>query len=161
MAVAYLLVGGNLDNTVEKFDKLKEMLQNRIGEIHCSSKLYRSASWGFESPHSFINQAITLQTTLTPEELLRKIQDIEKSFGRKRNNSNQYEDRRMDIDIIFYDNEIINKENLHIPHPQMHHRNFVLFPLKEIAPTYTHPVLKKTVAELFLECVDKGMVEQI
>ncbi len=158
MAIAYLLVGGNLDNTVEKFDRLKDMLQNQIGEILCFSKLYHSAPWGFESSHPFINQAIAVQTALAPKELLAEIQEIEKLFGRKRNNSNQYEDRIMDIDIIFYDNEVINKEDLRIPHPQMHRRNFVLCPLKEIAPIYIHPVLKRTVTELFLECEDEGRV---
>jgi 2-amino-4-hydroxy-6-hydroxymethyldihydropteridine diphosphokinase len=161
MAIAYLLVGGNLDNTVGKFDQLKDMLQNQIGEVLRSSKLYQSAPWGFESSHSFINQAIAVQTVLTPEELLGKTQDIEKSFGRKKNNSGNYEDRSMDIDIIFYDNDIINKENLHIPHPKMHLRNFVLVPLQEIASTYIHPILKKTVTELFLECEDESKVEEI
>lgn len=161
MAVAYLLVGGNLNNTVEKFDRLKDMLQNQIGKILCSSKLYQSAPWKFKSLHSFVNQAIAIQTELNPEELLDKTQDIEESFGRKRNNSGQYEDRSMDIDIIFYDNEIINKENLYIPHPRMHLRNFVLKPLKEIAPTYLHPALKKTITELFLECEDKNEVEAL
>lgn len=161
MAVAYLLVGGNLDNTVEKFDRLKNMLQNQIGEILCSSKLYQSAPWGFKSSHSFVNQAIAIQTELNPEELLDKTQEIERSFGRKRNSSNQYEDRSMDIDIVFYDNKIINKKNLQIPHPRMHLRNFVLTPLKEIIPTYIHPVLKKTITELFLECEDESGVESL
>ena len=96
MAIAYLLVGGNLDNTIEKFNILFDNLQKKIGNIISVSKLYQSAPWGFESSYCFINQAIAIQTMLNPEELLDEIQRIEKFFGRTRNNTKQYQDRSMD-----------------------------------------------------------------
>ena len=161
MAIAYLLAGGNLDNTIEKFNRLSDILQKQVGNIIGISKLYQSAPWGFESLHPFINQAIAIQTTLSPEKLLDEIQHIEKSFGRTKNNTKQYQDRSMDIDIIFYDDVIIQSERLTVPHPFMHLRRFVLTPLSEIAPQIIHPVLQKNITELSIACEDKNEVQEI
>jgi len=148
MPQTYLLVGGNLNNTPEKFERLFLLLQEKIGEIVLKSSYYQSDAWGFESEHSFINIALCLQTELSPFELLKETQSIEKELGRTEKTTTNYQDRTMDIDIIFYAQEIIKTPNLEIPHPKMHLREFVLTPLNEIAPNFMHPVLKKSVREL-------------
>jgi 2-amino-4-hydroxy-6-hydroxymethyldihydropteridine diphosphokinase len=148
MHEAYLLVGGNLNNTTEKFEQLFSLLQERVGEIVLKSSYYQSEAWGFESKYPFINIALCLQTTLSPFELLQETQLIEKELGRTQKTTIGYQDRTMDIDIIFYDNEIINTSNLEIPHPRMQERDFVLTPLNEICSHFLHPVLGKSVKEL-------------
>jgi 2-amino-4-hydroxy-6-hydroxymethyldihydropteridine diphosphokinase len=152
MPQTYLLVGGNLNNTLEKFERLFSLLQERIGEIVQKSSYYQSDACGFESEHTFINIALCLQTELSPFDLLKETKFIEKELGRTEKTSTNYQDRTMDIDIIFYDNEIIKTPNLEIPHPKMHLRKFVLIPLNEIAANFMHPVLKKRVSELFILC---------
>ena len=101
-----------------------------------------------------------MKTKLGSLELLKKCLDIEKDMGRVRS-GNGYEARIIDIDIIFYGQRIIHQENLTVPHPKMHERNFVLFPLDELASDYMHPVLMKTVGELKKDCVDAGWVKKI
>jgi 2-amino-4-hydroxy-6-hydroxymethyldihydropteridine diphosphokinase len=148
MPQTYLLVGGNLNNTPEKFERLFSLLQGRVGEIVQKSSYYQSKAWGFESEHDFINIALCLQTELSPFELLKETQLIEKELGRTEKTSTFYQDRTMDIDIIFYDNEIIKTPTLEIPHPQMHLRDFVLTPLNEIAAEFIHPIFGESIAAL-------------
>ena len=148
MPQTYLLVGGNLNNTLEKFEQLFSLLQGRVGGIVQKSSYYQSDAWGFESEHSFINIALCLQTELSPFELLKETQSIEKELGRTEKTTTNYQDRTMDIDIIFYDSEIIKTPNLEIPHPKMHLRDFVLTPLCEIASDFIHPILEKSVCAL-------------
>jgi 2-amino-4-hydroxy-6-hydroxymethyldihydropteridine diphosphokinase len=144
----YLSAGGNLENTVEKFERLFSLLQSRTGEIVLKSSYYQSDAWGFESAYPFINIALCMQTKLSPFELLHQTQLIEKELGRTKKTTTHYQDRTMDIDIIFYDDAIIKTENLEIPHPKMHQRDFVLTPLNEICPNFIHPVLKKKISTL-------------
>jgi len=148
MPKTYLLVGGNLNNTPEKFQRLFLLLQDKVGKIVQKSSYYQSDAWGFESEHSFINIALCLQTELSPFELLKETQSIEKELGRTEKTTTNYQDRTMDIDIIFYDSEIIKTPNLEIPHPKMHLRDFVLTPLCEIASDFIHPILEKSVCAL-------------
>ena len=148
MHTIYLSVGGNLNNTSEKFEQLFSLLEERVGKILRKSSYYQSDAWGFESEYPFINIALCLQTELSPFELLHETQSIEKQLGRTSKTTTSYHDRTMDIDIIFYDNEIIKTSNLEIPHPRMHERDFVLIPLSEIAGEFAHPVLKDSVGML-------------
>jgi 2-amino-4-hydroxy-6-hydroxymethyldihydropteridine diphosphokinase len=150
----YLLAGGNLNNTAEKFERLFALLRERIGEITCQSSYYQSEPHGFESEHLFVNIALCLQTTLSPFELLQATQSIEKELGRTEKTITDYQDRTMDIDIIFYDNEIIQTDILQIPHPRMHEREFVLTPLNEIAEDFVHPVFGDRVGELHAKLLD-------
>jgi 2-amino-4-hydroxy-6-hydroxymethyldihydropteridine diphosphokinase len=152
----YLLVGGNLNNTSEKFEQLFLLLQGRVGVIVQKSSYYQSKACGFESKHDFINIALCLQTELSPFELLKVTQFIESELGRTKKTTTNYQDRTMDIDIIFYDNEIIKTPDLEIPHPRMHLRNFVLTSLNEITPNFIHPILKKRVGELLVELKNKN-----
>jgi 2-amino-4-hydroxy-6-hydroxymethyldihydropteridine diphosphokinase len=161
MHKVYLLVGGNLNNSRLKYEHLSTLLEKRIGKIIASSQFYESPSWGFNSLNSFINQAVCVETHLTPTLLMKETQYIERLFGRKKNKSIQYEDRSMDIDIIFYDNISWDTEDLHIPHPRMHLRNFVLTPLFEICPSFVHPVMNKDITTLQKECSDNAVVSVV
>ncbi|MCL2131698.1 MAG: 2-amino-4-hydroxy-6-hydroxymethyldihydropteridine diphosphokinase [Lentimicrobiaceae bacterium] len=144
----YLLAGGNLNNTAEKYEQLLSLLRGRVGEMLLQSSYYQSKADGFESEHDFINIALCLQTELSPFELLKETQSIEKELGRTQKTTTSYQDRTMDIDIIFYDDLVINTKELQIPHPRMHLRDFVLTPLSEIAPNFIHPVFGEDIAKL-------------
>jgi len=148
MHQVFLLAGGNLNNTTAKFERLFSLLRKKVGKVTMQSSYYQSEAWGFESGHSFINIALCVQTKLSPYELLEETQSIEKELGRTEKTTTAYQDRTMDIDIIFYDNEIIKTKNLKIPHPKMHERGFVLIPLNEICPNFVHPILQKSVTQL-------------
>ncbi|MDR2407791.1 MAG: 2-amino-4-hydroxy-6-hydroxymethyldihydropteridine diphosphokinase [Bacteroidales bacterium] len=161
MHKVYFLVGGNLNNTRHKYEQLSTLLQKKIGKIIASSQFYKSPPWGFNSPSSFINQAVCMETSLTPIRLMKETQHIERLLGRKKNKTIQYEDRSMDIDIIFYDNISWNTADLHIPHPRMHLRNFVLTPLFEICPFFVHPVMNKDITTLKKECTDDAVVSLV
>jgi len=145
MYTIYLSIGGNLNNTSEKFEQLFSLLEERVGKILRKSSYYQSDAWGFKSEYPFINIALCLQTELSPFELLQETQSIEKQLGRTSKTTTSYQDRTMDIDILFYDNEIIETPNLEIPHPRMHERDFVLIPLNEIAADFVHPVFQESV----------------
>ena len=157
----YLLAGGNIDNTSDKFKKLFLYLSEHIGTIEFVSHYYTSTAWGYVSEHAFVNVALIVNTTLTPEAALCQCLKIEQLMGRLPHEKNQYADRTMDIDIIFYDDMVINTPHLQVPHPRMHIRNFVLTPLAEICPEKIHPILNQTVSALKKDCPDKAVVQQI
>ncbi len=127
----------------------------QIGKIQRSSGIYETEPWGFEDSRSFYNQAIEINTSLNPLEVLGEIKKIEASFGRQESQPLEYQSRKMDIDMLFYNNEIINLPELIIPHPRLHERNFVLAPLCEIAADIIHPVFNQTVLQLKNGCKDK------
>ncbi len=156
MARAIIITGGNLDNVKARLRQAQQMINERLGVILRCSHMYESEAWGFTASDNFLNQAIELDTDLTPEELLQGVQAIEKELGRDRTaeaaikaaNGEAYSSRKIDIDILFYDDKVISTPELTIPHPLMHERDFVLAPLSEIAPSKIHPILDKTVREL-------------
>jgi 2-amino-4-hydroxy-6-hydroxymethyldihydropteridine diphosphokinase len=116
-----------------------------------SSKIYETKPWGFESSNLFLNMVLLGETPLSPWALILEIKKIEAKMGRKLRKEKLYEDRIIDIDIIFYENLIISSESLTIPHPHMHEREFVMLPSLEIAPSFLHPIFKKSIAELYKE----------
>jgi 2-amino-4-hydroxy-6-hydroxymethyldihydropteridine diphosphokinase len=116
-----------------------------------SSKIYETKPWGFESSNLFLNMVLLGETPLSPWALILEIKKIEAKMGRKLRKEKLYEDRIIDIDIIFYENLIISSESLTIPHPHMHEREFVMLPSLEIAPSFFHPIFKKSIAELYKE----------
>ena len=158
MSSIILILGSNLGNSLEMLEKAVDLITKRIGEIINSSPIYRSEPWGFESANWFYNQAIRCETSLSPEKALAVILDIETELGRTRNTQNTYESRSMDIDILYYDDQIITTETLQIPHKHIQDRRFVLMPLCDIAPDFVHPVLKKTSLELLYLCEDDHVV---
>ncbi|MBO4740879.1 MAG: 2-amino-4-hydroxy-6-hydroxymethyldihydropteridine diphosphokinase [Bacteroidales bacterium] len=157
---ATLLIGGNMGDSIELCKQATGLINKYLGNITSLSAFYCSEAWGFEAEQSFVNQAIIISAGLQPTELLDKALKIESMLGRTRGGEG-YSPRTMDIDIIFYGNEIIDTPQLTIPHPRMHLRNFVLVPLCEIMPEFVHPVLGKTIEQLLRECPDNGEVKAI
>ena len=160
MIELYTLLGGNLGDKKKIFEEARELLGERIGKISALSSVYETEPWGFESEDIFWNQVLKMETELSPEEILAKIQQIEQDLGRIRK-ENQFSSRIIDIDILFYGDQIINQENLIIPHPRIQERKFTLVPLCEIAPELLHPVLKKSIGQLLKECPDRLNVKLV
>ncbi len=153
----FLGTGGNIGNKHKNFDEVVKIINKELGEIIRSSSVYETPPWGFESENPFWNQVLLIKTEYSPTELLDQIEKIENRFGRIREKG-KYSSRKMDIDILFFDEEIINTETLTIPHPLLQKRLFVLVPLAEIAPDFVHPVLKKTSVEMLNNCEDKSEI---
>jgi 2-amino-4-hydroxy-6-hydroxymethyldihydropteridine diphosphokinase len=146
LQIVYLLLGSNLGNRKEILDKAIELLSQKVGIIISQSKDYETKPWGVTDQPDFLNLAIAIHTKLKPLEILEQTQAIENQLGRVR--KEKWGARLIDIDIIFYGNEIIDGPNLKIPHPLMQERDFALIPLAEIDPDFVHPVLGKTILEL-------------
>jgi len=123
-------------------------LSQEVGFVIRSSTFYASKPWGFESDNDFLNAVVLVDTALTPFDVLSKTQEIEKSLGRTAKTINSYSDRLIDIDILLYDNLIIDQPTLKIPHPLIAERDFVIIPLSEIAPDLVHPVFGRKIAAL-------------
>jgi len=152
MDKAYLLLGGNIGNRPANLKKAKHLLENQVGKIVKCSGIYETASWGNTDQPDFLNQVLLIETKLAAEKIMEQILLIEKTMGRVRSEKNA--SRIIDIDILFFNDEVIETKNIIIPHPEIQNRNFVLYPLNELFPQLKHPVLKKTVHELLLQCND-------
>ncbi len=146
MAVVYISVGSNLGDREANCRIALEKLNSEGIIVKKASSMYETEPWGFKDQPKFINMVIEVETELRPEELLMTLKGIEKKMGRKE--TIKWGPRIIDLDILFYNDKIINQDELKIPHPHMHERDFVLVPLSEIAPNKTHPILKKTIKEL-------------
>ncbi|TCO31293.1 2-amino-4-hydroxy-6-hydroxymethyldihydropteridine diphosphokinase [Pedobacter psychrotolerans] len=145
---AYLLLGGNLGNREDNLSRAISLIAVQIGEIEAVSSIYETAAWGKEDQPSFLNQAVSVKTHFTALEVLRKALDIEQSLGRVR--KEKWGERLIDIDLILFGDEVIDMENLlHVPHPHMQVRKFVMAPLAEIAPNVIHPILGQTVLNIY------------
>src|SRR6185437_13926875 len=148
MEKIYLALGGNVGNVSGYFDIAIEKISTMIGTVIKQSSLYKTEPWGNKNQADFLNKVLEVETKQTPEEVLENILLIEKMMGRNRNKNDQFAPRSIDIDILFYGEEIIDETYLEVPHPRLQLRNFLLTPLMEIAPGYIHPVLKKSIKEL-------------
>jgi 2-amino-4-hydroxy-6-hydroxymethyldihydropteridine diphosphokinase len=157
---AYIGLGTNLGNREENLKKAIEKIIISAGEVISRSGMYITEPWGFQSDDHFLNMVILINTRLRAVDLLKQLLKIEMQMGRVRG-AEKYSSRVIDIDILFYENEIINKPYLKIPHPKIQERKFVLVPLCDIAPEKIHPVLKKTFKILLEECDDEGIVKRI
>ena len=156
MARVVLLTGGNVGDVKERLRTAQRLVNARIGAVLRCSHCYGSAPWGFEAEQPFVNQVLVADTDLAPHEVLAEVHRIERELGRNRAaeaveraaTGQRYVSRPIDIDILLYDDLVMDDEDLIIPHVEMHMRDFVLLPLREIAPHKRHPLLHKTVAQL-------------
>ncbi len=139
--------------------KACKLIGEHCGEIKSTSSLYETAAWGKNDQPSFLNQALEISSPLDPPQLLLQILIIEKQIGRIR--KEKYGPRRIDIDILFFNDEKHDYPSLTIPHPEIQNRRFVLVPMNEITPAWVHPVLKKTISDLLEECPDHLQVKKI
>lgn len=152
MPKVYLLLGGNLGNRTLYLQQARESINQRVGSITQTSKVYETAAWGKTDQPTFLNQVLEADTTLTPEDVLQSINAIEHELGRIR--QEHWGARVIDIDILFYDDLEQQTQRLTIPHPQLHLRRFTLMPLAEIAPDLVHPVLRQSINQLLEICPD-------
>ena len=159
MKRVFLSLGANLGDKVKNLTTAIELIENEIGHVVKVSGAYNSEPWGFEAENDFYNMAVEVQTELQPRELLTSCQNIEKTIGRiKTHDTFGYTSRVIDIDIVFYEDQVIEEEHLIIPHNLMHKRFFVLKPMNELDAEFVHPILKKNIAELLQECDDHSEV---
>jgi len=154
-----LLIGGNTGNRHQNLENAVIHIGSECGKVIVTSPIYETAAWGKTDQDAFLNQAILIETGLDPDHLLQAILSIELKMGRYR--QEKYGPRIIDIDILFYNDIIINDPLLTIPHPALPQRRFALAPLCEIAADYIHPVLKKTIKVLLDECPDPLEVEKL
>jgi 2-amino-4-hydroxy-6-hydroxymethyldihydropteridine diphosphokinase len=159
MARVILITGGNQGDVKPRLHKAQMLINEEIGPVMRCSHRYKTGAWGFEATEPFTNQVLVADTDLSPREVLQKVEQIETALGRDRatesaekaRTGHPYSSRVIDVDILFYDDEVVDEPDLKIPHPLLHKRDFVLEPLHEVAPKKIHPVLGKTVAELWSE----------
>lgn len=161
MKKVFLSLGSNIGDRQKNLAKAVRYINIEVGHLIDISGVYESEPWGFEAEHKFYNMVIEVLTNLDPELLLIQCLKIEEHLGRKRSGNSNYESRLIDIDVLFYESEIISDDSLTVPHPHLHNRKFILEPLCEIAPGYVHPIMGMTVSELLRECRDKSEVEQL
>jgi 2-amino-4-hydroxy-6-hydroxymethyldihydropteridine diphosphokinase len=149
----YLLLGSNMGNRQQKMLQAIKHIERLIGKVTRQSNLYQTAAWGKTNQPDFLNQVIVVETNLTAAETMQTILTIEEKLGRIRTVKNA--SRTIDIDILFFNKEIINQKDLSVPHPEMPNRRFVLVPLNELSPNMKHPVLNKSIHQLLEICPDK------
>ncbi len=152
---AYLSMGANLGDRSENLGLALGFLQARAGLVEKVSSVYETEPWGFDAENSFLNVAVCLTTGLSPFELLDCCLNIEKELGRVKHEKNGiYVSRPIDIDLLFYGQQVISASRLQLPHPFLHLRKFVLVPLNEIVPGFRHPLLNETIETLLSKCTD-------
>ncbi len=159
MYTTYLLLGSNLGDSRKYLSDAISEIESKIGTINAKSSLYQTASWGKHDQPDFINQVIELNTSLNPADLLKVVLEIENIFGRQR--LEKWGSRTIDIDILLFEDLLVNSPDLIIPHPYLCVRRFTLMPLSEIAPDLIHPISKKSITELLLELTDDLFIKKL
>jgi 2-amino-4-hydroxy-6-hydroxymethyldihydropteridine diphosphokinase len=159
MNKVYLLTGGNLGDREKNLQQAADHINATCGQIVRSSSFYETAAWGKTDQPAFLNQALELHTRLRPEALMEQLLDIESAMGRKR--TEKMGPRIIDIDMLLYEDKIMDTSLLKLPHPALPQRRFALAPLADIAPGIVHPVLGKTISRLLQECSDTLPVHKL
>lgn len=152
MKAAYLLIGGNLGNRLAFLDAAEEKIKQKGIQVLRRSSIYETAAWGITDQPSFLNKVLEVLTSLNAEQLLQEILAIERELGRIRNEKNGA--RTIDIDILYFGEEIICLPGLTIPHERIALRKFVLIPLTELIPDFTDPITGKTTRKMLEDCMD-------
>ncbi|MBA3665594.1 MAG: 2-amino-4-hydroxy-6-hydroxymethyldihydropteridine diphosphokinase [Bacteroidetes bacterium] len=160
MNEVFLCLGGNLGDRLQNLNTAKALIAEGCGKITAQSKIYETQAWGSTSKNGFLNQVIKITTKSKANILLYQLLMIEKRLGRTRT-KNKNGDRTIDIDILFYNQEVINTDGIEIPHPRLHLRKFVLKPMADIAPGFEHPLYNKTIKMLLQECADVLKVKPV
>ncbi|PIQ20770.1 MAG: 2-amino-4-hydroxy-6-hydroxymethyldihydropteridine diphosphokinase [Cytophagales bacterium CG18_big_fil_WC_8_21_14_2_50_42_9] len=153
MACSYLLLGSNQGDREYFLTEATQGISLLAGEVIKKSAVYETAAWGLEDQAAFLNQVVQISTPLLPADLLTQINKIEKELGRVR--EVKWAARVIDIDILYYNDLILQTENLVIPHPHLHERRFTIVPLAELTPDFVHPVLQQTNKDLLATCKDR------
>lgn len=159
MNTAYLLLGSNTGDSRLMLNHAAQYIWTTVGPIKNASAVYRTAAWGDHDQPDFLNRILVIETSFTAEQTLGLILLCEKHMGRARTFKNA--PRIIDIDILFFNDEVIDSAELTIPHPEIQNRRFVLEPMAEIAPALIHPVFHKTLHQLLQECTDRLNVQKI
>ncbi len=152
----YLALGSNLGDRAANLKSAQELLERFVGKIARRSHVYETEPWGNTIQEPFLNQVVMVNTTLSPREVLEAIAKVERQVGRVR--AERWGPRVIDIDILFYGRRVIRDKGLEVPHPELHKRAFVLVPMLELAPDLEHPILKKPIDQLYMECTDPSEV---
>jgi len=160
MSIVFLGIGTNLGNRESNLSEAILKIEEHIGQVLQTSSVYETAPWGFDAENDFLNMAVSVETDHSPAEIMKKITRIESMLGRERN-QDRYSSRIIDIDILLYDDLVINEKGLKIPHRLMHERRFVLVPLCEIVPDILHPVLRMTISSLLIDCRDRSKIKRV
>ena len=158
--IVYIALGSNKGNKLEYLQSAVDAIFEKIGLVSKISRVYTAPAFGFEGD-DFYNACIKVETELKPKKVLKALQAIESKLGRAEKTSDAYESREIDLDILFYDDEIIKEKTLVIPHPEMHKRKFVLLPLMDIAKDVEHPILNKNIELLLADCKDESVIKPI
>lgn len=155
----FLIIGGNLGNKEKNLATARNLIGQKTGIVKKLSAIYQTEAWGVLNQPVYYNQIIEILTEMNAGELMKSLLSIEQQMGRIRNE--RFGARTIDIDILFFNDEIHNTQDVTIPHPRLQERRFVLEPLHEIAPEFVHPVFQKTVAELLNELNDNTAVKKL
>ena len=158
MNIIFLQLGSNMGDRYIYLQKACELITEGIGMVKKKSRIYESEPWRIENQNNYLNQVLELRSKFLADEVLQKILEIEDKIGRIRNE--KWGERIIDIDILFYNDLIVEREGLCIPHIHLHNRKFVLIPLHEISPNFVHPKYNKNINELMRECKDPEKVEE-
>ncbi|PQJ09026.1 2-amino-4-hydroxy-6-hydroxymethyldihydropteridine diphosphokinase [Flavipsychrobacter stenotrophus] len=157
MHTTYLSLGSNIGDRQALMTQALAMLEVTAGRVVKQSALYATKAWGITDQPDFLNMCAAIETDLSAQELLATILQTERNLGRER--KIKWGERTIDIDILFYDDAIINEHDLIVPHPYIQDRRFILVPMAEIAPDLVHPVLNKTINRLLKDCKDELQVQ--
>ena len=158
--IVYISLGSNKGERFKNLQDAINLIYIKVGKVDIISKVYNTPAFGFEGD-DFLNTCIRIETAYKATDVLKELLAIEKQLGRTRNKKRGYESRTIDLDIIFYDEDVIASKKLQVPHPEMYKRKFVLQPLYDIAPKISHPTTQKDITEMLVECEDTSALEPI